>query len=515
MHEAEALRAHLADETAVRCAAERARDEALVDREEALANLERVRAHCDRVEREAGTTRAQLEQALQECLALRQRLSAIGMLVASADEVAITPSPPSARCLPPQHQRQLTPDSRRQLSPDRYLPPPHASQAPTPPYTRGTSHHSSSVQSTFPGSTHPSASAPSRSNTPPTTPPESGIRSTVDMGPRSSDAAAFDLRPTVGPATPGFATSASTGFPTSGYRRQRSASTEGEPPAKRQHAASASEWQQPQGHRVIRLPEDGHALSQPACSGGATRDVFGGGAPQAHSPHPSLQPHSPHPSLQPASPLPSVAHSSPLPSIPSTPEPDTKPAASSASPPTSAKGSATTVKAPSKDLPSATAKVVTTATATVLLNAEGKRICGECRKKMRAAEKKHRIGSINPTVAKLSLLDDDELLELGSRPASRARGGAGRLGSSGSAPVGVKGAPARPTNMRRMSSASNAGMAHIATLQGEAADDDLDDLLDDDEEDGGEDELVDNDEFMAAVDAAESGVGVGGDAFSP
>ena len=137
-----------------------------------------------------------------------------------------------------------------------------------------------------------------------------------------------------------------------------------------------------------------------------------------------------------------------------------------------------------------------------------------CRKKMRAAEKKHRIGSINPTVAKLSPLDDDELLELGSRPASRARGGAGRLGSSGSAPVGVKGAPVRPPATRRMSSASNAGMARIATLQGES--DDLDDLLDDEEEeDGDEDELVDNDEFMAAVDAAESGVGPGGDAFSP
>ncbi|KAI4520036.1 hypothetical protein K525DRAFT_257975 [Schizophyllum commune Loenen D] len=370
MHEAEALRAHLADESAARRAAERARDEALVDRGRAFAEIERVRAHQDRVEREAGTTRAQLEQALQECLALRQRLSAIGMLVASADEVATTPEPPSAHCPPPQHQRQLTPDSRRQFSPDRYLPPPHASQAPTPPYTRGTSHHSSSVQSTFPGSTHPSASAPSRSNTPPTTPPESGIRSTVDMGPRSSYAAAFDLRPTVGPATPGFATSASTGFPTSGYRRQRSASTEGEPPAKRQHAASASEWQQPQGHRVIRLPEDGGALSQQSCSGGVV--------PQTHSPHPSLQPHSPHPSLQPTSPRPSAAHSSPLPSIPSTPEPDTKPTASSVSPPNSARGSATTVKAPTKDLPSATAKVVTTATATVLLNAEGKRICGEC-----------------------------------------------------------------------------------------------------------------------------------------
>ncbi|KAI5887512.1 uncharacterized protein SCHCODRAFT_02671517 [Schizophyllum commune H4-8] len=505
MHEAEALRAHLADESAARRAAERARDQAVVDRDDALADLERVRVHRDLVEREAGTTRARLEQALQECLALRQRLSAIGMLAASADEV------PTASEAPSQRQRQLTPESRRQPSPDRYLPPPHASQAPTPPYTRGTSHHSSSVLSSFPSSTHPSASAPSRSNTisPPTTPPESGIRSTVDMGPRSGGGnyaatAAFELRPTVGPAAPGFASS--TGFPTSGYRRQRSASTEGEPPAKRQHAASATEWQQPQGHRVIRLPEDGRVLSQPSCSVGV--------APQAHSPHPSLQPHSPHPNVQPPSPRPSVAHSSPLPSIPSTPEPDTKPTASSVSPPNSTKGSATTVKAPTKDLPSATAKVVTTATATVLLNAEGKRICGECRKKMRAAEKKNRIGSINPTVAKLSPLDDDELLELGSRPASRARGGAGRLGSSGSAPVGVKGAPARPTNVRRMSSASNAGMARIATLQGES--DDLDDLLDDeDEEDGGEDELVDNDEFMAAVDAAESGVGAGGDAFSP
>ncbi|KAL1738282.1 hypothetical protein HDZ31DRAFT_51239, partial [Schizophyllum fasciatum] len=481
---------------AARRAAERARDHALAD----LARIERERA--------ADTTRAQLERALQECAALRQRLSAIGMLAAGADEPLSPPVPQPARCHPADQ--------------DRLLPPPHASQVPTPPYHNRVPPTAAAVYAPPPsppnqsaGSTHPSA--PSRSNTlsPPTTPPESGIRSTV---------VSSSFRATVLGDDFGGAGSRST----AGFRRQRSSSPGGEPPAKRLHSAAPRP-----AHRLIRLPShdgDGDEFSQSACSAEVThvsaafkRD--GGATPSRHADAAA--------SCGLSAPQPQSPHSSPLPSIPSTPEPPeslargqsaSSPAARPQSPTAAGVSSPAAEPSPAVGL-DFKPQVITTASATILLNAEGKRVCGE---KMRAMEKRTRIGSMNPTVAKLSPLSDDELLELGSRPASRARhsnarGSAGRLSSSGrraSADVarmvsGV-GSVSAPVGMSSVSAASaNEGTARIATLQP-----DVDELIDDDdegaeEEDGGEDELVDNDEFMAAVDAAESGTGGPLDAFSP
>ncbi|TRM58299.1 hypothetical protein BD626DRAFT_573726 [Schizophyllum amplum] len=453
MHEAEALSARLADETAARRAAERARDDALAD----LAHFQRERA--------ADTTRTQLERALQECASLRQRLSAIGSIVGAASPPVAPPVPCHASMDP--------------LMRGLELPPPHPSQAPTPSYYGAMP---SRMPLISPASyTHPSSprsgsilpSVPSRANTisPPTSPPESGIRSTV-----------VNL----------------------GVRRARSPSTEGEPPAKRQHSSTVQQ--------VIRLPSVGFEVDvNIAQETDRTELDRSASAPQRgalSAPHSRL--------------------SSPLPSMPSSPE--EQPAASPAP----------EVPVPAPDFKP---QVITTPSATILLNAEGKRICGECgtpgreidgkcvekwgpgpkgrgtvcskcRKKMRAYEKRTKIGSINPTVAKLSPLSDDELLELGSRPVSRARqslkesgsrGNAGRLASS----TARTKAAARLSLSRGRS--PDEGTARIATLRHDV-DGQEDELME--EEDGGEDELVDNDEFMAAVDAAEAGVGPE-DAFSP